>query len=613
MTKTPRSSRASSPTSRHVNTKQWRKLREDVLAESDICGFCGLPGATELDHIIPAALGGEMTRENTRPSHASCNRAAGARLGNKLRGQRRRRPRKEQNMQPTPNPAPEVFRAAGTPASPSAPERSSRGRKSSRKPDSPRIHADGFVLPRLESSGVGVAGSWGVEAADWIDGCGVLGPGNRLRPWQRYVLGRALETREDGRLRWPTVVLTVSRQQGKSVLLKGLAYWRLHQAERFGQPQTILHVANRALTAREAWEPAARLAEETYGVSPQSRAERRAKLARIVFSLGRESLQIPDGSRWLVQAATPSAGVGYSISLALLDEAWAIPRSVAESAISPTMAAMEQPQMWLISTSGDSSSDLLQSYRAQALADPDGSVLLLEWSTPPEMDYADPQGWRWASPEWDERREEFLRGRVAAMPSGEFRAQYLNQWQVAVDGWMPAADWAACGVQRLAAPRRKDHVTVALETSQLDQRVTVVAAWRRDNGKVALWSYYAHNVEDAWRWIGGLNPVSVLLPPDLAVHSPGDPRVVTQVGSRELRSYLPGVQRAILARQVQYKRSDEFLTGHVLAAVAHGSGDTGRVLSSKHSPGPIQAARCMVWAVGDVLRPRAPKPQIVVE
>ena len=116
MTKTPRSSRATSPTSHHVNTKQWRKLREDVLAESDICGFCGQPGATELDHIIPAALGGEMTRENTRPAHASCNRAAAARLGNKLRGQRRRRPRKEQNMQPTPNPAPEFLRAAATPA-----------------------------------------------------------------------------------------------------------------------------------------------------------------------------------------------------------------------------------------------------------------------------------------------------------------------------------------------------------------------------------------------------------------------------------------------------------------------------------------------------------------
>lgn len=32
-------------------------------------------------HIIPAALGGDTTLENTGPAHASCNTRAGAKLG----------------------------------------------------------------------------------------------------------------------------------------------------------------------------------------------------------------------------------------------------------------------------------------------------------------------------------------------------------------------------------------------------------------------------------------------------------------------------------------------------------------------------------------------------
>jgi|GEM_PF-5946465 hypothetical protein len=42
-----------------------------------------------------------------------------------------------------------------------------------------------------------------------------------------------------------------------------------------------------------------------------------------------------------------------------------------------------------------------------------------------------------------------------------------------------------------------------------DGQVTVMAAWRRENGKVALWSHCARDVADAWRWIGSLNPISV--------------------------------------------------------------------------------------------------------
>jgi hypothetical protein len=59
-------------------------------------------------------------------------------------------------------------------------------------------------------------------------------------------------------LRWSVVVTTVARQQGKSTGMRGQTWWRIHQGERFGEDQLVIHVANLARTAKEVWRPAAR-------------------------------------------------------------------------------------------------------------------------------------------------------------------------------------------------------------------------------------------------------------------------------------------------------------------------------------------------------------------
>ena len=70
-----------------------------------------------------------------------------------------------------------------------------------------------------------------------------------------------------------------------------------------------------------------------------------------------------------------NAGVGYSINLAVVDEGWSVKHDLVEVAISRTMSALEQPQLWLVGTSGDAGSDLLASYRDQALALDDAPIL----------------------------------------------------------------------------------------------------------------------------------------------------------------------------------------------------------------------------------------------
>jgi Phage Terminase len=247
-----------------------------------------------------------------------------------------------------------------------------------------------------------------------------------LRWWQYYALDRIFEHDDDGALVWETVLLSGSRQIGKSVLERCAVSWRQHAAEHFGGPQDILHVAHKLIAAQEVWRPAARWALECYGKSA------------VRWANGEQQIELPDGSRWMIQAATDGAGVSFTLSMALVDEAWRISRAVVDGAITPTMAEAEQPQTWLVSTAGTSQSDLMIANRQLALglddAEADSSILLVEWSAPPDpdLDIDDPAVWRMASPHWDARRERRVRQARAKVTDAaselQFRQQWLNQW-----------------------------------------------------------------------------------------------------------------------------------------------------------------------------------------
>lgn len=72
--------------------RQWRKLREQVLREEPVCA-CGRPANTA-DHIVPLVLGGaRLDRQNVRGRCSRCNYRDGARVGNRLRGERRKQAR----------------------------------------------------------------------------------------------------------------------------------------------------------------------------------------------------------------------------------------------------------------------------------------------------------------------------------------------------------------------------------------------------------------------------------------------------------------------------------------------------------------------------------------
>ncbi len=268
-------------------------------------------------------------------------------------------------------------------------------------------------------------GSYGAEAIEWLRDEARMD----LRWFQGLALTRQLEHDEDGVLVWLILLLTTARQVGKSVVLRGGAMWRLHQAPRWGEEQTIMHTGKDLPVCKEVQRLARGWAKgRGYPVREQN---------------GNEQITEPlSESRWMVRGK--DSVYGYSVSNGLVDEAWGVAPGNVEDGIEPTMAERVSPQLILASTGHRRATALFPTHRTAALAqlgEPD-STLIVEWSAPRTAEIDDRTAWRAASPHWTRGRERLLESRVKRVQAGEsldpdeddpvesFRSQFLNVWPV---------------------------------------------------------------------------------------------------------------------------------------------------------------------------------------
>jgi hypothetical protein len=263
--------------------------------------------------------------------------------------------------------------------------------------------------------------------------------GVTLRWWQRLVARRLLEVDADGRLVWLSLILTLARQLGKSWLLWLILSWRLHQGDRFGCPQPLLHMSIQMSQVRSAMDREIRIADQ------------RPDLYATLDNNNDTSIEwLADGSKWarVVRGSARSGGAygQASVAVGVVDEAWSIPATAVDDGLEPTLVEGEQSQLLLISTAHRMATALMLDRRLAALDDlamVGEPVLIVEWSTPRHFDLDDVDGWRMASPWWTPNREQRIRMRVQRALSGwasedddepdpveSVRAQWLNQWPV---------------------------------------------------------------------------------------------------------------------------------------------------------------------------------------
>jgi hypothetical protein len=427
--------------------------------------------------------------------------------------------------------------------------------------------------------------------------------GQPLYWWQVLVAHRALEHDEDGALVWEEVLLTTTRQVGKSHLLREIVLWRLdHGLDLFVNPdETIVYTANRLDLSREIIRPALAWADEQVGWTT-----RRAN--------GETRVEHPNGSRWMVRAIR-SAGYGFTLTSAMVDEAWDVAPEIIDDQLSPTMVTRESAQLWLVSTAHPEATDLFPMRRSTALAQlaqPE-TTLLVEWSGDPALSADDLEAWEQASPKWTAKRQRFIAKQWQTSSEESFRCQWLAQWPTGASRLrlVDEEGWAAGAIGGLEVPN-EEPLVIALDSIGGGGFASVVG-WGRDGSVYLVPRLDTHRLP-ALTYVSDMaaaHPGSLLLlgaSLEALVDPLAFPGEVSLAGIRETRQATHLFQGLAGEGKVRHN-GDPALAAQVGYGVVVKT-DVGPVLSGTRSPGPVDLARGAVWVAWSVTTRAASSPGI---
>jgi phage terminase large subunit-like protein len=574
---------------KRTSNAAYLKARRELLADKPRCHWCKKRQATEADHLIEHDRGGADTSDNLVPSCKPCNARRGANYkAAKGRARQAARPgakTQAHTQKRKPRKTAQNF-LDDTKQLPPRPSLSlSQGKVIERK-------GKGHDLPRIETIITDAAGSYGPEVADWAER--ILGV--ELMPWQRHVLNGQLAVDAQGQFLNHVSLVSVARQNGKTVALKALLGWWLTQHATQVGPQTILTTAHRLDLATALFQDLAPIIEAKFGV-------------KAVWAYGRNSIKVGD-SKWHVKAARPSSGHGMSVDLIIADEVFGIDSETLDIGLLPTQRARPNPLCSMWSTAGTEDSIAMLRWREQGIRAIDSgevtnSVYLAEYSPPPELDPMSEAAWEYANPALGHTLD--IRT-VQAESKGPNRAGFLrssvNLWVQSELSWLQPGKWESLRTELPPLPGG----VLAVEVSLDDGRYVAVRVNANTAGILtATVAFMCETVTQVWDNIRAQllsnSGLQVAITPTLDTNCPSDlQRRRVLVGYQEIGRYTSMVKNLINEGRVAHT-GETMLAEHVGRAVAVKT--PGAIaLSSQKSSGPIELARCLVWAVGMMSKPR---------
>jgi hypothetical protein len=453
-------------------------------------------------------------------------------------------------------------------------------------------------MPRLETPAHDGVGSYGSLVADWArEHLDV-----ELMPWQVHCLVGQLVHDENGDLLNRVSCVSTARQAGKSTALAALlGFWLTEMPKIRGVKQNVLTCANRLDLGVTLFDLVSPVLELRFG-------------AKLMKAYGRNSVTMPDGSRWIVRAAKPNVGHGTSNDLIIADEIWDISSDAIDGGLIPSQRARRSPLLSMWSTAGTESSTVFKRWREQALRAIDqnktSSFYFAEWSPDPSLDINLESTWAWGNPAlgytltMDTLRSESLNPNRA-----QFLRASCNLWVASDQGWIPPGVWPSLEHTEPMPDGGYLAIEVSLDDSRYfgvrsvqlpDRRVAVTVAFVADT--------YKEMLDEVAKF--ATTNVKFLISPSIEIHWPIQHERRTEiVGYAEIARYTAGVRNMIMERMLVHDGSKQ-LSEHVQRAIAV-KAESGIALSSQRSPGEISLARCMVWGASMASRPQfAGKPII---
>lgn len=287
-----------------------------------------------------------------------------------------------------------------------------------------------------------------------------------LMPWQ--LLGARLlgELRPDGLPRYKTVVISVPRQQGKTVLSRASVTARSQRGNLlniYGTAQTRQYAARHVVALGEAIGPTVKL----------------------LRGVGAESVTWPNGSTYEPISPTEGGGHGDSIDFMLADEGWTL-TSALMGGIRPAMIARPESQLLIISTMGTIESTVWNGIVArgrEAVNDPDATMAYVEYSAEADEDTFDESKWHtWMPALGITVSYEDIRSAIEDMEPSEAVRAFGNRTTTVLNVIFPS-EWVEAA-WRIIEPA--DRMVLAVDVNEAPDGASVTSGYETEDGGVAV-------------------------------------------------------------------------------------------------------------------------------
>lgn len=413
--------------------------------------------------------------------------------------------------------------------------------------NSAREPLPGIPTPRLETPRLNLP-SRGQDLIDFADAVG-----NPLLPWQEYLSHAALEyDPKTGHWARRIIGAQIARQNGKTKwvslrILAGLYLW--------GEDSWVSMAQNRK-QALDTFTSAVEIIERNQFLYRE--------VKRISKTNGQEELQLRNGARWSIVAATGEGPRGKSGNL-FVDEL----REITPEAWGAAAPITRKPwrQTIVASNAGDPTSTVLAGLRAAALGNQNPRLGWWEWSADPALALDDPLAWAQANPALGTLVDyDALAASYATDPTAVFMTEALcRPVDNALESPWPEGAWVECEDKSLAlAPGRPTWLAVDLSPDRLT--ATLTGAQLLEDGKVAV------GLLESWEADGWLDDLAIAgtiakwARTYNAAHVSYDKYTASAVASRLLSAGVPvnDVNRATF-----YQACDELLNAMVNKRLVH--------------------------------------------
>jgi len=311
--------------------------------------------------------------------------------------------------------------------------------------------------------------SLGYEAADFAEQ--VIGV--PLLPWQRWAAIHAMELLPDGSFRFRKVLIIVARQNGKSHLKRAVSLWRMYM-----EPKTQVYgVAQEVKLARKQWN----FCQEAIHDSPQLEAE----WGDVRNVNGDEYFWLANNSLYAIGAASRKSGRGSSNDEVNIDELREQRSWAAWAALSKTINARPNPQIWCMSNAGDDQSVVLNQLQDAGHAGRDESLCVLEWSAPDGCELDDWTAIRQANPGLGYIiSAAAIRSDLASDPPEISRTEILCQRVPNLNAAIDPQRWDACADAMGTLAHSRGRIAAVFDVAPDGQHATLAVAARLADGRV---------------------------------------------------------------------------------------------------------------------------------